>query len=721
MGFVLLPQNTRELWKEWEMRLLVLLSLFFQLTLATQGSRRKSIFSNWIKVILWTTYLLADSIATFTLGVLSNRLANIKETKGMIDPKSQITAFWAPFLLLHLGGPDTITAYALADNELWPRQLARLCIQVGLACHIYSMALSGSTLSIVAAGMILMGFIKYAERTLCLYRASKGPLRDSMLSRPDVGPIYSRKMEQYALRKEEGYLVGIDQITQIPGPEYLAVNRGQAREKDRTLVRGYEFFKIFKLLLVGLTVNFVDLEASQRLFMGPDMDSAEAFNIVEIELGLMYDLLFTKAPLLNFAWGIIRWVISLSVPCAVLVFFSLQDKKDYPTVDICITFLLISVAILLEIYSLLLAISSDWIHHWRLQRSRRSAISSAIALLRFSPSQRWSNSVAQFSLLRSSIRKRKSVFRHQRFAKLHEVVDKNFYIRYKEFDRYFKGLIFRHMTETVRNLERTVGLKSGSASLKLEVHELLKRSNCDHLAWSVEEMKFDQCILIWHIATELCHYIDGGKTLSDEDGKNSEMCMLVSQYMLYLLVFYPSMLPAGIGVLRYEDTLVEAQKFFDDEVAMLSKKEGSISSVVIEGAHKLFKKGAHVHTCFGSCKEAHKSRESSDLCGLCWLLSQVGIQLPALKMRGTKSTSVLIDACHLATQLKSVDKWDMISKFWVRMLIYAAYECKGYEHCESLNRGGELLSHAWLLMAHLGIAQPVRTSGAPYVTKLIMK
>ncbi|KAF8011086.1 hypothetical protein BT93_J1642 [Corymbia citriodora subsp. variegata] len=706
----------RELWKEWELRLLVLLSLFLQLTLASQGSRRKSIYKNWIQVVVWTTYLLADSIATLTLGVLSHRLATIEETKGTIDPKSRITAFWAPFLLLHLGGPDTVTAYALADNELWPRQLARLCVQLGVAGYIYSMALSESTLWMLAEGMILVGLIKYAERSLCLFLASRDQLRNSMLPRPEVGPIYPRKMEQFTLKKEEGYRVGADEIIQIPGPEDLSVSSGRD-----PLVQAHKLFKIFKLFFVGLTVNSVDLEVSRRMFMGGDMGSAQAFKIVEIELGFMYDLLFTKAPLLNLAWGIVRWVISLSVPGAILVFFSLQDKKDYPTVDICITFLLMSVVILLEIYSLLLAISSDWNSHWRLQRPGRSSISSANALLQFSPSRRWSNSVAQFHLLRSSIRRGKSIFRHPRLAKLHVLVEKNFYISYQNFDRRIKGLIFDRMTEMVGSLEQTVGLNGGLVSLKLEASRLLKYANCDHLRWSLDDMEFDQSILIWHIATELCYYKERGGEHSDEDDKNIKMSMLVSRYMLYLLIFYPSMLPIGIGVVRYEDTVVEAQKFFDNDLTMLSKKEDSISSVVIAWAHKLFKKEARVRTCFGSCKKPHKSRGSSDLCKLCHILLRVKTDLPARKLRGAKSTSVLFDACRLANQLKSVDTWYIISKVWVRMLVHAACECKGHEHCESLSRGGELLSHVWLLMAHLGVAQPVQTSRAPVITKLIAK
>ncbi|GJT10744.1 L-type lectin-domain containing receptor kinase IX.1-like protein [Tanacetum coccineum] len=62
-----------------------------------------------------------DWIATVALGLLVDRQGNssssdnIKNKYGVL----MLIAFWAPYLLLHLGGPDAIIAFALADNELW--------------------------------------------------------------------------------------------------------------------------------------------------------------------------------------------------------------------------------------------------------------------------------------------------------------------------------------------------------------------------------------------------------------------------------------------------------------------------------------------------------------------------------------------------------------------------------------------------------------------------
>ena len=82
---------------------------------------------------------------------------------GSLSESIQLTAFWAPFLLLHLGGPDTITAYSLEDNELWLRHLLGLGVQTGVALYIFVLAWSASHLSILSILIFCAGIIKYGE------------------------------------------------------------------------------------------------------------------------------------------------------------------------------------------------------------------------------------------------------------------------------------------------------------------------------------------------------------------------------------------------------------------------------------------------------------------------------------------------------------------------------------------------------------------------------
>ncbi|KAG5538819.1 hypothetical protein RHGRI_019389 [Rhododendron griersonianum] len=40
-------------------------------------------------------------------------------------------SFWAPFLLLHLGGPDNVTSLSAEENNMWLQQLIRMISQIG--------------------------------------------------------------------------------------------------------------------------------------------------------------------------------------------------------------------------------------------------------------------------------------------------------------------------------------------------------------------------------------------------------------------------------------------------------------------------------------------------------------------------------------------------------------------------------------------------------------
>jgi hypothetical protein len=75
------------------------------------GIRRRNM-SPVLRFLLWLAYLSADYVAVFVLGHLSLEID---------DPRHQLVLLWAPVLLLHLGGQETITAFSMQDNELWKR------------------------------------------------------------------------------------------------------------------------------------------------------------------------------------------------------------------------------------------------------------------------------------------------------------------------------------------------------------------------------------------------------------------------------------------------------------------------------------------------------------------------------------------------------------------------------------------------------------------------
>ena len=111
----------QRLWEAWDIRGLALVSLTVQINLILFGARRKYIRSTWIQVVVWSMYMIADWVAIFSLGKLSDIAANVdsctttNNNNNAVPNVNQLKALWAPLLLLHLGGPDTITVYSVED------------------------------------------------------------------------------------------------------------------------------------------------------------------------------------------------------------------------------------------------------------------------------------------------------------------------------------------------------------------------------------------------------------------------------------------------------------------------------------------------------------------------------------------------------------------------------------------------------------------------------
>ncbi|KAL7193545.1 hypothetical protein ACSBR2_025200 [Camellia fascicularis] len=152
-----IPEWLTRLWQEWDVRGLALLSFTLQIILFIFGQRRKYMSSLWTGVIVWIAYLMADFVAILALSKLSD--------KGNAKPNGELGAIWAPLLLLHLGGPDTITAFSVEDNNLWLRHFIGLGVQTVVAVYVILLSWRNSLLSFLSILAFVAGIIKYGERT----------------------------------------------------------------------------------------------------------------------------------------------------------------------------------------------------------------------------------------------------------------------------------------------------------------------------------------------------------------------------------------------------------------------------------------------------------------------------------------------------------------------------------------------------------------------------
>ncbi|KAL9398037.1 hypothetical protein Peur_006998 [Populus x canadensis] len=609
------------------LRILMLLSLFLQTILAIFGNRRKCITGFWLRSVVWLAYLSADMVATLSLGIL------VRSQTNSANP-NLIPVFWAPILLLHLGGPETITAYSLADNELRLRRLLELVIQTGVASYVLFKLWSKDTIIFVAILIFVSGILKYGERIWAFRLAS---------------------LKDFSIRSED-------------------ISSNSRSKYDVRIVREARLlFKAFQ----KLSTNFLafDFDQTKTYELVSKKTAEEAFQLIEIELGFLYDRIYSKVTEISWLRVILHSTTCLSSISA-LVFFSIMTtrKNVYSKKDTMISYLLLVGAVLLDCYSITVLLLSDWAVIWFTSSKvvgdflyRINCLSPLLSFCR--KRKRWSRSMGQHSLTSAQSNKPLNELRKQYFAgewNIHSRVD---------VDEVLKELIFEQAKDKRSRYDPdTIDFLTLLKLLEERGNNALQRYDCfDKLGWSVTHVEFSRSLLIWHVATLVC-YIDDSRNNSFAKGRNCVMSSrLLSDYMLYLLVYRPTMLAIELSGTGYAETTTHLGRL--------------LRRNTLDELHALF---------------------------LEELLPDPPAMLNKIKLTDAGGMSALLDGCVLAMSLQTLDgcpnekKWEMISEVWVEMLMYAASHCGWKQHADALARGGELLTHVCLLMSHLGLSKPCR-------------
>ncbi|KAI9185877.1 hypothetical protein LWI28_023172 [Acer negundo] len=384
-----IPPGLKKIWDNWNIRGLMLFSLSLQTFLILFAPLRKRTGHKLIIMLIWSVYLVADWAANFAVGLISdsqrdthdnqrNCTCDSQRHNSTSDPaeKSYLLAFWPPFLLLHLGGPDTITAFALEDNELWLRHLLGLVFQVVAAVYVFLQSLPQTKLAIPTLLMFLAGAIKYLERTRALYLASLDKFRDSMLKEPDPGPNYAKLMDDIASKKEANIPTMIilrgEHSDEKPKARSTSVEHSGENSNPSTIVKrddglndvqvvhyAYHFFEIFKGLIVDLIFSFQERNESRDFFH--KLTAQEALRVIEVELNFIYEALYTKVQVVHSKFGYCTRFISFASVVASFSFFYFKVKKSgFDEIDVVITYALFWGAIALDSVAFFMLIFSDW-------------------------------------------------------------------------------------------------------------------------------------------------------------------------------------------------------------------------------------------------------------------------------------------------------------------------------------------------------------------------
>ncbi|XP_040384466.1 uncharacterized protein LOC102708570 [Oryza brachyantha] len=567
-------ESLKQLFYDWEIQLLVILSFTLQLFLFFAGSLRRCITSGILRFLIWIAYLGADLIAIYALGYLS-RYDDILNERHISRKNKSMALYWAPFLLIHLGGQDTITGFAMEDNSLWLRHLLNLVTQVVLALYVFWKSIGRQDVYLLVSGIFafVAGIINYSG-TVCV-----------------------------AIRSMS-YVHGV----------FLA----------RTLFDNSPLIED----MLG------DLEKTLK--------------VVRLELGMIYDDLYTKSLVLRTRSGIILRCISQISAIIAFVLFLTYNKHGYGKADIAITYSLFTGGFFLDIFAILFSMMSPWTWAWlKAQKCDKLSIFSWFILSSDAgwpeKQQRWPKSMGQYNfrcLLSTGYQPRTLSQRVMKaitnLIKLLGIEKKKVFWMSKLLDteQVDVGMtMMEHVAKEVRVLheELYLGEKHREPREWPRLGLLLERTQA-RLA-----SDFGFTIIFLHKLTEVhlnrCPQHTNPDTETTTESSylptdQVEICRKLSNYMMYLLVANPSMLPLSTSAVATLES---------------SQQPRAMDLLLIEESLEEF--------------------------------------------------SVMLDKETLE---------EMIA-LWLRLLIFSAGKSRVEMHAAQLSRGGELITFTWLLMVHYGI------------------
>ncbi|XP_052154646.1 uncharacterized protein LOC127772728 [Oryza glaberrima] len=640
--------NLVQLWSGWEIQLMILLSLFLQLFLFFTGGLRRRRTNKLILIFIWLAYVGADLVAVYALGLLSRY-----EYKSKIGSDS-LTVIWIPFLLVHLGGQDTITAFSIEDNNLWLRHLLNLIVQVSLALYAFCNSLGHISLQLVVPAIFIFvaGIIKYGERTWALKCGSLDGLQSS------AGGYKDKEQEEQKDNKYGSYL------SKVFYPHQMVL-----------YARG---------LFAGVTVSQLGQKVRKELTHGiRGCENYVKAKIVELELSMMYDILYTKATILQTWIGCILRCISHIAMVVAFVLFLVTPKHGHRMADVAITYTLFAGALLMEACAIGVVAASPLT--WARWRRHNCVGLLPVGKIIGAKEERSVVPIClgQFSLATCALHDGSTprIMSRVLYAFGLEKIYRD--VRHvKHVDA--TGIVgcfvdcFNNRPSNNDQDEVIMGVsKEGNVDVRLNLLSLSQR--------------FEVGIIQLHLFTDILasSVLLSGFPISGSmeqmsgfpiSGSMEQMtvvareCEKLSNYMMYLLVAHPSMLPvssdyAVMEHLSYMAKLVDTNKDASDKQGPLARMELLLKAL-----------------------EHMTSKTNSDLIAV----AKDHIEVFRVWTEGhTGSLNWPLQVNDILFQL--------VKETWILLLIYAASKSRGELHARRLGDGWELLTFIWLLLVHHGL------------------
>ncbi|CAL5086861.1 unnamed protein product [Urochloa decumbens] len=728
-------------WEEWQLRILVLGSLLVQWILFLSSFLRRFAIPSWFRSIIWLAYLGSDSLAIYALATLFNRQGKQQDGSTVLE------VVWAPVLLMHLGGQDTITAYNIEDNELWRRHVLTAVSQITVAIYVFLKSWpGGGDKRLLQAAILLFvpGVLKCLEKPWAL----KGASINSLVSSSELAQRTTNR---------EGEINSLQDYVQAAKASVQHADHTRAREEEEinSNVPGDDHPQLRGISAVVSGCIQIGNAALQELWSWQKSEALKQIAKAKAIFGGDDHPLVREVS--DAEGETLKLFVDLASPypnrLAILKSFWLQDDKThhYLQQQLSNVFGILYTKEKLSPLSPRTKEQMDKLekkreresNKWNFLWGNKSAISkitcgrliryscvflpwAAIGLFRKSHIQgysdadvkityallcctaglevysigssyfdavewSWSDMVSQYNLIGFFVRNKKHSKKMciMRFFGCKDNLNQHWCMKSRSSSRRITILVLRYVKAGWRDCIQDV------ASYRMfSDHRgqwTLKRNNCNHaLGWSIRR-PFDESVLLWHIATDFCFYS------SDFPGHKCDF----NQRKLWER--FPHTLASVRIRLRSRSQCGELAECKAVQCRHMSNYMIYLLFVnpemLLPGTRRnLFT------TAYGELKSILKDDDNLPL-EKTGLTQRIIAKLQSAE--GSKEEGFVQDAWTLAKALRALHDekkmWEVIEGVWVEMLCFSAGRCRGYLHAKALGTGGELLTYVWLLMSYMGM------------------
>ncbi|CAL4903866.1 unnamed protein product [Urochloa decumbens] len=672
---------------------LVTLSSLLLSVLVLLGTSRSSA----LRLAVWSALMLSYPAVSYTIGLMQSA-----------SFRNELIVVWGCFLLLLLGCTDGIAAYR-DDSD----QLARTVLNQGLQLlYVLLLFISyvGSLPLQLKVLLLLLWALSAVKLGMRVWRSSVVANRDRVLTVEnkliadymsgehelsvvdyDVGTMTGYKyvvsgeeegtaVLQLQDGREEGgcrtidpntngqQLVTIDMVWECDAPLLSRWSRSGNRCKDLCL--SFALFKLLRRRLRGYPLHESCLNKTRdlvKLGLLAGDHHERMYRVIGAELGFLFDMFYARYPspqqslipeTVVFASVVVASMATLFSP--VLFHYRAPAHGEANATiaaatrfDIWLTRMMLVLFVALESFQYLLMLFSDW-HKVKLMCryvrdkswQNRPVLENLLRLMfqvRLTPY--WDDSVGQHSVIYSAV----PVAEHQYGCILHLPLT---------------GLVCIGRKDLENRLEIVQSaiyhfLKSSLSRIQYGEHTLRRNGVLGDFQWAISKETTGHIILIWHIATSVCHFSFIKGPLERGNVESYHVATILSSYCVHLMSSAPELLP---------DHIYDTQLLF--KAVQLRARQ-----------------------CLQGCS------------------SNAGIydRLTDYQPKDRYDT-ILAEGKRLGDQIErsmgdTGKRWKMLAEMWMEMLLSIAPSDNVTGHIQKLATGGELITHLWALLTHAGIVQ----------------